>query len=250
MEMKRILAICIPVLLLLLCACPAFAEEGDRLPLQGVKIGIDPGHQRIYDPKGEPVKPGSSVTKQKVAGGCVGCRSGVMEYEVNMNVALYLADMLRDAGAEVYITHDTLDVNISNSKRALFFNEHKVDFGIRLHCNKSESASDRGAVMLVPSKDCTRHFVANLFIGITVLEHYCEVTGLPSHMRPGMLEFRNDQAGFNWCTRPVVCLEMGYLSNPADDGLLSDPEFQRLMARGIYEGVLDCFDENGALRVS
>ena len=239
------------VLLLLLGAFPAFSgAESDPLPLQGVKIGIDPGHQRIYDSHGEPVAPGSKQKKQRVAGGCVGCRSGVMEYQVNQNVGLYLMDMLIAAGAEVYITHDTLDVNISNRERAEFFNAHEVDLGIRLHCNRADSKTARGAVMLVPTPERTKHFIPNMFIALTILDHYCEVTGLPSRLKPGMLEFRDDQAGFNWCTRPIVCIEMGYLSNQYDDALLSKPDFQQLMARGIYEGILACFDSAGHLKIS
>lgn len=236
--------------LFLFCAVFCCAAEEAALPLAGVKIGIDPGHQRIYDPKAERIGPNSTKVKQKVAGGCVGVVSRVMEYEVNLQVALLLADMLTKAGAEVFLTHDTLDVNISNRQRAEFFNAHEVDLGIRLHCNKAGSASERGAITLVPGKDCTGHFIANLFAGITVQESYCAVTGLPSHLNPGMLEFRDDQSGFNWCTRPVFCLEMGYLSNAEDDALLSDPAFWPVMAQGIFEGICNCFGADGKLKVS
>ena len=49
-------------------------------PLEGIIIGLDPGHQLVYNPAPEPVAPGSSETKQKVAGGCRGVKSGVYEY--------------------------------------------------------------------------------------------------------------------------------------------------------------------------
>ena len=75
--------------------------------------------------------PGSKETKQKVAGGCRGVKSGVYEYEVNLNVGLLLRDLLQEAGATVVMTHEVLDVNISNSQRAQMFNEAKVDLGIR-----------------------------------------------------------------------------------------------------------------------
>lgn len=60
------------------------------LPMAGIVIGIDPGHQRIYDPKPEPVAPGSSQTKQRVAGGARGVKSRVLEYQVNLAVGLML----------------------------------------------------------------------------------------------------------------------------------------------------------------
>lgn len=64
------------------------------LPMAGIVIGIDPGHQRIYDPKPEPVAPGSSQTKQRVAGGARGVKSRVLEYQVNLAVGLMLRDLL------------------------------------------------------------------------------------------------------------------------------------------------------------
>lgn len=38
---------------------------------------------------------------------------------------------------------------------------------------------------------------------------------------------------------PGVLVELGYLSNEIDDRLLSDEEYQTLMARAIVEGVND-----------
>ena len=40
------------------------------------------------------------------------------------------------------------------------------------------------------------------------------------------MTYRSDQTGFNWCTRPIINIEMGHLSNPDDDKLLSDEAFQ------------------------
>lgn len=250
MYRKRIAALLLCLLFLFsVCPVPAAAEENAQ-PLKGVVIGLDPGHQHYHDNSGEPVSPRSGVMKQKVAGGCRGVRSGVYEYQVNLEIALLLRDLLTEAGAEVVLTRETSEVNISNKQRAELFNEREVDFGIRLHCNNSERDSARGALMLVPSKKCTDHFVTNLFIALTILEHYTRATGLPWAMGEGNLQFRDDQTGFNWCTRPIVCIEMGYLSNRQDDHLLSDPEFQQRMARGLYEGICACFDENGKLKIT
>lgn len=67
-------------------------------PLLGAVIGIDPGHQYIYDPAQEPIAPGDSRTKQKVAGGARGPRTGALEYEINLAVGLLLRDRLEELG--------------------------------------------------------------------------------------------------------------------------------------------------------
>ncbi len=210
-------------------------------PLDGVVIGLDPGHQLVYDPAKEPVAPGSRETKQKVAGGCRGVNSGVYEYEVNLNVGLLLRDMLEEAGAQVVMTHEVLDVNISNIERAQMFNEANVDLGIRLHCNNGGSGQKyTGAFMLVPTENRTKFFEENVRAAQTILAAYCAETGLPTRYKDG-ITYRSDQTGFNWCERPIINIEMGHLSNPKEDVLLSDPDFQVKMARGLYNGVLNYF---------
>ena len=219
-------------------------------PLAGIVVGLDPGHQRVYDPAPEPVAPGSRETKQKVAGGCRGVKSGVYEYEVNQNVALLLRDLLEEAGAAVVLTHDNLDVNISNIERAQMFNEAQVDLGIRLHCNNGGSGKKySGAFMLVPTENRTKFYEQNVQAATLILAAYCQETGLPTRYKDG-ITYRSDQTGFNWCERPIINIEMGHLSNPAEDALLSDPAFQQRMAQGLFNGILQYFrpDLAGAVK--
>ena len=204
--------------------------------LKGFVVGIDPGHQLHYDPSDEPVAPGSSTMKKKVAGGCQGVKSRIFEYEVNLDVSLLLRDLLEAEGATVVMTRTVQDVNISNSARAIMFNDANVDLGIRVHADKASDSSKRGVHMLIPKEYRTQWYDTNLKAAQCILEHYHEVTGIPVVRGSGISE-RGDQTGFNWCTRPIVCIEMGYLSNPEDDALLSDPEFQKLAAQGLYEGI-------------
>ena len=69
------------------------------LPLEGLVIGIDPGHQLRANTGVEPVAPGSKVMKRKVSWGTQGRYSGVPEREVNLSVGLKLRDMLEELGA-------------------------------------------------------------------------------------------------------------------------------------------------------
>lgn len=211
-------------------------------PLAGLVIGLDPGHQLVYDPHQEPVAPGSSQKKARVAGGARGVRSGVMEYEVNLAVGLKLRDKLEALGAEVVMTHEVLDVNISNAERAQIFNEHGVDLGIRLHCENSSKKNARGAFMIVPKESRTSYYEENVSAAKDILAAYLETTGLPMlYAKYEGLTYRADQAGFNWCTRPVICIEMGCLSHKEDDALLSDDAFQDLMAEGLAKGIVNHF---------
>lgn len=130
--------------------------EAESLPLAGVAIGLDPGHQAHSNKTPEPVAPGSSQTKKSVSSGTQGSWSGTPEYEVVLAVGLKLRQLLEEKGATVYMTRETNDVDISNVQRAQRMNELGVDLVLRLHCDGSEDPEKHGSSMLVPSNDCTQ----------------------------------------------------------------------------------------------
>lgn len=208
-------------------------------PLFGLVIGLDPGHQRIYNPDPEPVAPGSSTTKQKTAGGARGANTGVLEYEVNLAVGLLLRDRLEALGATVCLTRDSNDVDLSNRERAEFFNERDVDLALRLHCNGSDNKKLNGAFMIIPAEYRTDHYDTCRAAAICIIEEYCRATGLQEcYLDNDGLSERGDQAGFNWCTRPIVTIEMGFLTHAEDEQLLADPAFHATMADELCDGIV------------
>ncbi len=212
-------------------------EEGEAGPLDGLVIGLDPGHQAQGNSDPEPVSPDSSETKPKVSSGTSGVASGIDEYVVNLNVGLKLRDMLEEAGATVVMTRTSSDVDISNIERAQLFNDEQVDLGVRLHCNGVDDQSERGAFMIVPESNPYKEECD--LAAESILNHYIEETGLNDK---GIMTMSN-QTGFNWCERPIVNIEMGHMSNPDEDLLLTDEDFQTTMAEGIFKGILACFNE-------
>lgn len=209
-------------------------------PLYGIVIGIDPGHQARPNFATEPIAPQSETQQVKCSAGTVGIASGVAEYEVNLRVALKLAALLEAQGATVVLTRTSNDVNLSERERAEIMNENEVDLAIRLHCNGADDTRIRGAFMLVPARECTATFSENVRAAQAIIESYCAATDLPLRKNNG-ITYRDDQTGFNWCTRPVICIEMGYLSNESEDLLLTNDAFQDKMALGIYLGILGYF---------
>ncbi|MHB1314154.1 MAG: N-acetylmuramoyl-L-alanine amidase family protein [Christensenellales bacterium] len=223
-----------PVQSILPSPTPYLKQE--EKPLLNRVIGLDPGHQEKGDSKLEPVAPGSSTLKKKVSSGTQGRWSHVPEYEVNLAVALLLKDLLEDAGATVVMTREKADVNISNIQRAQIFNKANVDLGLRLHCNGADDKSDNGAFMLVPKSN--PHMEHCVSAAQTILKAYGKATGISVERG---LSYRGDQTGFNWCSRPVINIEMGYMTNKEDDARITDPAFQKKMAQGLYNGILEFY---------
>jgi N-acetylmuramoyl-L-alanine amidase len=47
---------------------------------------------------------------------------------------------------------------------------------------------------------------------------------------------RSDLTGFNWADVPAILIETGFMTNPAESGLLRTNAYQLKVARGIAAG--------------
>lgn len=200
------------------------------------KIAIDAGHQLRGNSSTEPIGPGSSVRKPKVAGGATGVATGVPEYKMNLNVAKKLKSILLARGYEVYMVRTKNNVNISNKERALKANKSGSDIYIRIHGDSSSSSSVKGASVLYPSS--SNHYVKKLSkaskkLSRAIIKKYCSSTGIKNR---GLVA-RDDLTGTNWSKIPVTLIEMGFMSNPSEDRKMQNSKFQVKMARGIANGI-------------
>ncbi len=217
---------------------PAKASNATGTPLSGIVIGLDPGHQAHSNSDQEPVAPGSGETKKKVSSGTQGRFTGVTEYEVNLQVGLKLKQILTDLGATVVMSRESHDVDISNSERATMMNDAGAALVVRIHCNGSDNSDKHGAVVLIPSNDCTAAINdASKEAGKCLINAFVDATGA----KDLGLQPRSDQTGFNWSTVPVCNVEMGYMTNEEEDNLLVKDDYQDQCAHGIANGVVDYF---------
>lgn len=197
-------------------------------------IGIDPGHQKRANSGPEPIGPGASEKKIKVAGGASGAVSGLAEYQLTLAVSKELKKVLKDRGYKVVMTRTKHNVNISNKQRALKLNK-SCDIAVRIH-GDSYTASSSGASVLYPSK--SNPYVGELSskskkLSKCILKSYCKKTKIK---RRG-LSVRNDLTGTNWSTIPVTLIELGFMSNPEEDRYMAKKSNQKIMAKGIADGI-------------
>lgn len=217
---------------------PESTPEPTPLPLAGITIGIDAGHQAQGNLNMEAVAPGSSEMKYKVSSGTQGRFTGVPEHEVVLEVALLLQEKLEALGAETVMVRTTKDVDISNVERATIMNEAGVHLCIRIHADGSENPSVSGASMLLPANDCTEAIrEQSAEAGRIILDEFIAATGAKNL---GLID-RKDLSGFNWSTVPVILIELGFMTNEAEDKLLVTKEYQEKCAEGIKNGVLIYF---------
>lgn len=224
--------------------CSGIIEEANaRIEAESQKeeasrflVAIDPGHQGQGNFEQEPIGPGAGETKNKVAGGTTGVSTGVREFELTLDIGLQLRDALLEKGYEVLMIRETHDVDISNAERAQMANEANADLFVRLHANGSESSSATGVITMCQT--ASNPYNGNLYsksreLSEKILDAYVEETGLANR---GIQE-TNTMSGINWCNVPVTILEMGFMTNPHEDELMQDEDFQKKMVSGIVKGI-------------
>ena len=197
--------------------------------LDGVKIGIDPGHQRKADGRGEAISPTSTRRKARTSHGTSGRATKIPEYETNRVISLRLRDILEAHGAEVHMTHH--DVNISNQERAKMMNELGVDLVLRIHCNSASRSSVKGMSNYVRKTGACKE--ESVRAAQLILDEMLAETGA---VNQGVKE-SDEYTGLNWSTVPSILMELGYMSNRAEDVLLNTPEYQDKMIIGIVRGI-------------
>ena len=184
----------------------------------------------------EPNGPGSSEMKAKVSSGTQGVATGMEEYRVNLEVALLLRDELLSRGYSVLMSRETNDVQLSNAERAQLANQNGADAMVRIHCNSSTSSSVRGALGICQTQDnpyCGDIYGECLRLTEAVLNGHCAATGVSN---TGVWK-TDTMTGTNWCQVPNTILEMGYMSNPAEDRLMVTRSFQQAVAEGVANGL-------------
>ncbi|MBR5986253.1 MAG: N-acetylmuramoyl-L-alanine amidase, partial [Clostridia bacterium] len=197
--------------------------------------GIDPGHQLNGDSRKEPVSPGSSETKARVAAGTRGVSTGRPEHEVDLEIALKLRDLLTEMGAQVLMTRETADVNISNVERAEMMNLWGADCVLRIHCDGSTDHDVHGMAMYV--RLTGEKAQESCELAQCLLSAMGEATGAKKR---GVFK-RDTYSGLNWSKVPAVLVECGYMSNPEEDKLLSTPEYQEKLVLGMAMGLAEYF---------
>lgn len=233
--MKTLKKIMVYTLLLGTIIGQGMGKQANLWAKQNFVVCIDPGHQAKGDPKGEPIAPGSSSKKARVASGTAGVGTKKPEYAVNMEAGLILKELLTQKGYQVVMTRETNEVNVSNAERAEIANNAKADMTIRLHCDSIGNSGKTGSVLIVPAK--TGKYTAGIYPASYKYAECLKKALQDAGVKVNGIFERSDMTGFNWSRVPVVIFEMGFMSNWNEDRMLCDQAYQTKLMTAVVTAI-------------
>lgn len=218
------------------------------LGLKMGKIVIDPGH-------------GGRDT------GTIG-PNGLMEKDVALDVAKRLAKLIEERlGAQVVLTR-TEDVTVPLEARTELANQEKADLFLSIHVNASRYPGVDGVETFYLNLTRSRadlevaarenagsskslHQLTELVQKIALDDKIEESRDFASHMQAALYQLARDQdprarnrgvkkAPFVvliGAQMPSVLVELGFISNPAEERLLADERHRQRIAEALCEGV-------------
>jgi len=204
--------------------------QGENYNLEAVSwkvanrvIVIDPGHGGI-DP------------------GAIG-KGGTIEKKVVLEIGKKLKSLLNQAGAVAIMTRET-DKDLSDpggsllarkrqdlSRRVELAHKSKADIYLGIHVNSIPSSRWRGAQTFYQRGQEDAKKLAE-----SIQRELRRVLKNTNREAKGEDFFTNRETDMT-----SVIVEVGFVSNPAEEKLLNNPEYQRKVAWAIYSGVAKYF---------
>ena len=169
-------------------------------------------------------------------------KRGIYEKTINLNIVKQIKavfDEADDENIKVYYTRLD-DTNPSLAERTNLSNYLDADLFISIHNNASNSGlfNNQNGTLILYSADDVGVFNSRRFAEIC-MKHITECAGsldLGYANGDDLYVVRNNNV-------PAILIEVGYMTNTTELNNLMDTEYQRKVAQGIYNAVIQAFEE-------
>ena len=198
------------------------------LPVSGKTIVIDAGHG----------KPDEGAESSR----------GTTEAETNLKIALKLQNLLEQSGSVVILTRsDEYGIYDIDSKtlrqkkisdihnRVKIGNESSADIFVSIHLNKIPQQQYDGWQTFYNAQNAEGQKLA-----VSIQKNLNDVIQKENNRVAKSIE---NIYIVKHVEIPLTIVECGFLSNPEEEKMLLDDEYQNKLAWGIYNGIIDYFYE-------
>lgn len=165
--------------------------------------------------------------------------SGTLEKDINLNIAFYIKEMLEAQNISVIMTREEdKDLATETSHRKLsdikervkLMEDSNADAIISIHQNSYPDADVYGAQCFYPTNSEEGKNLA------TILQN--QIIQSTNQTKIREIKANDDYYLLKHSTTPIVIVECGFLTNPQEEQLLLDENYQRKMAWAIQMGIL------------
>ena len=165
-------------------------------------------------------------------GGAPSYDSITYEKDVNLNILLYLRDLMEGKEIKVYYTR-VADDTVSLKRRVQLANVVEADLFISIHCNSSDSDEPSGTEILYHGNTQEEGY------GSMELAQYCleEIVNALGLYNRGLVESSNEIYIVRKSEVPIALVEVGFLSNEKDFFTINILENQNKVAKAIYDAI-------------
>lgn len=224
----------------------AVRPAGNRSPLAGTTIVVDPGHNggNGRNPKALARKVYAGTGLWKTCN-TVGTQTaaGYPEHAQVWDTATRLATVLRVQGARVVLTRaDDRGFGPCIDRRAAIGNQARATLVVSIHDDGNLSPRARGFHVIHSPRMAGGPAVQQRSerLAVAVRDAFASGTGMPRSTYVGRgtaLSRRTDIGGLNLSTVPAVMLEAGNLRHPRDARLLGSAAFRQREAVALAAGI-------------
>ncbi len=225
---KKMLIIIIALLILLLLV-PIFILKPSVSVFNSSRktITIDPGHGGIDG--------GSSS-------------AGILEKNINLQVSLKLNNILKNKGINVVMTRNK-DISLEsksnikasryrrdlNARKKIIDNNKSAAF-VSLHVDAHKQPSARGVrIFYYPTSEKSKNLAKNICnkINKIVFDDFLNTKDAKAIIQTGNYYLLRESKS------PGVIVEIGFITNPIDNKLIQNQDYQYKMTKAIAEGLLE-----------
>ncbi len=227
---------------------PTARPESQALPLGGVTISVDPGHNggNFTHPEeiGRLVPAGAGGTTKPCNTTGTATNDGTLtEAQFNWDVAEDLTPRLEELGATVVLTRHSNDgVGPCVDERAEIANRAHAAVALSIHADGNEAAGAHGFDVIHAS---TEEMVAPRTAGRSLklaedVRDGLAGAGVPpaNYVGEDGLDARSDLAGLNLARVPAVLVELGNMRDAEEATKLEDPAYRRKLADALAAGIV------------